>query len=206
MVVDRSLFDRQFEIFKNKRVILFGPPAGGKTSFMRELTNKLPGLEYISLGAISRSVDPESVLGKQIAQLHSLACPWPADLVVDMVVPAIKQCIENEQGFVLDGVPRKLDEYYALQNRLKELGISIDVVLELQTPDVVVLERLETDSANREKRAESNVHYLKRLEMYRQQTQPVITLMANEFGAEYITIDTTQGLPESLIYDLVKSL
>ena len=106
------------------------------------------------------------------------------DLVSDEIVAGIvAERIEAEDckpGFLLDGFPRTLPQAEMLDDLLAKAGRKLDAVLELQVDEEARVERLnsriaETKAAGGEVRADDNEEtFRKRLEVYREQTAPLI--------------------------------
>lgn len=49
---------------------------------------------------------------------------------------------DTEDGFLLDGFPRTLDQAEALDNMMQDLSKKIDAVIEIKVPEEVLVERL----------------------------------------------------------------
>ncbi|RME78367.1 adenylate kinase [Candidatus Woesearchaeota archaeon] len=114
-----------------KRLILLGPPAAGKGSQAKKLSKAL-GIPHISTGDLLREeVSKGSVIGKKIKKtLES------GDLVPDkIIVQLIKKRLENEDGFILDGFPRDIEQ-------AKQLPLEIDHVILIDASDEKIIERV----------------------------------------------------------------
>lgn len=199
--LDAQQVKEGLSIFSGKNVILLGPPGAGKTTLMDEVIKMTPSANYISLGEISRSVDPTSQLGARITMLHATRQPWPADLVVDMVMPHVLNC---PRGFVLDGVPRKTDEALALLEALSYNGIPVDLILHLDATEGICLSRVQErliaqDSSNA--RPEKMDHYLARYRLQQESMDGVLGTLQGA-GPNYHFIDTTNLSPEDVLMDL----
>jgi adenylate kinase len=77
-------------------------------------------------------------------------------------------------GFVLDGFPRTLAQAEALDGVLRELDRELDVVLELQVPEAVSVQRL-LERARVEGRSDDTPEAIRtRLSLYRDNTVPLV--------------------------------
>ena len=63
------------------------------------------------------------------------------EMIIEMVKNRIdeKDCVN---GFILDGFPRTLPQAEILEGMLKEKGVNLDCVLEIQVPDEIIMERI----------------------------------------------------------------
>jgi adenylate kinase len=78
-------------------------------------------------------------------------------------------------GFVLDGFPRTMAQAEALDDLLRELGRSIDIVFEFQVADrQQLLERLLTRAAEENRSDDTPEAIERRLELYDAETAPLV--------------------------------
>ena len=105
-------------------LILIAPPAAGKGTFASRLTKEF-GLVSISAGELLRNIDPETELGKQVRQLQAKRELVPDELINGLIKERLsKDDIKN--GFILDGYPRYMAQVDAVNETIKELGLTID--------------------------------------------------------------------------------
>ncbi len=122
------------------RLILFGPPGAGKGTQARRLSGTL-GIPQLSTGDILReNVKYQTELGKT-----ALSYMEKGELVPDeLILKLIKERLSSEdtkKGFILDGFPRTINQAEGLSTLLKEMKIEIDVVINVDVPDKVIIER-----------------------------------------------------------------
>jgi adenylate kinase len=96
----------------------------------------------------------------------------------EITVPLIRDRLDRGDtlpGFILDGYPRNLAQAEALDEMLRDVGRSLDVVFELQVPDrQQLLERMLKRAAE-ERRADDTPDAIgRRLETYDRETAPLI--------------------------------
>jgi adenylate kinase len=77
-------------------------------------------------------------------------------------------------GFVLDGFPRTAVQAEALDEMLDEIGRPLGIVLEFQLPEQVSIERLTLRSAEEGRADDTPDGIRKRLQLYHEQTEPLI--------------------------------
>jgi len=123
------------------RIILLGPPGAGKGTQAKTLANKI-NLPHISTGDLLRqNVTQDTNLGKQAKAFMNKGTLVPDDLVTQMLDRRIDQP-DIENGFILDGYPRNINQARALDNMLGERNIKIDLVIYLDTSLPVIIQRL----------------------------------------------------------------
>src|ERR687888_2395488 len=137
-----SRFLRRSEVHENSPVptvselnlILLGPPGAGKGTQAERLQEDFD-LAYIATGDILRkAVADGTELGKKAKEYMEAG-----DLVPDeVIIGVILQCVESESaqdGFLLDGFPRTVEQAKALDEALARLGRRLTAVLCIQAPD-----------------------------------------------------------------------
>jgi len=123
------------------RIILMGPPGAGKGTQAKTLAVKL-GLAHISTGDILRqNVAKSTALGAQAKEYMNKGLLVPDELVTKMVKDRLSQA-DAAKGFILDGYPRNLKQAESLEAILMELNRNIDFVIDLDVDEKIVIERL----------------------------------------------------------------
>lgn len=119
------------------RIILLGAPGAGKGTQAQILKDKF-NIPQISTGDMLRAaIKANTKLGLEAKQFMDSGALVPDQLIIELV----KERIQNEdckQGFLLDGFPRTIPQAEAM----KQASISIDIVIEIDVPDSVIVERL----------------------------------------------------------------
>ena len=156
-------------------IILFGPPGAGKGTQAARIVSEHK-LAHLSTGDMLRA----AVAAKTEIGLQAKAIMDSGKLVSDEVIcGVVADRIEEPDcanGFVLDGFPRTLPQAEALDKMLESKGKRIEASIAIVVPDEALVARIEnrvreTGGA----RADDNVETLKkRLEVYHQQTAPVL--------------------------------
>ena len=122
-------------------LILFGPPGAGKGTQAERLERDFQ-LPFISTGEMLRSnVKGETELGKKAKQYMDAGDLVPDDLIVAMAADRLQES-DAQDGFILDGFPRTLDQADALEKQLSSMGRRVTTALLIDVPDEEVVRRL----------------------------------------------------------------
>ena len=122
-------------------LILLGPPGAGKGTQAERLVDDFD-LPYYATGDILRAaVQEESELGQKAKEYMERADLVPDEVIIDVIVDRIEST-EAEDGFVLDGFPRNLEQADALDRELDRLGRELTAGLLIEVSDDEVIRRL----------------------------------------------------------------
>ena len=150
-----------------QRLLFLGPPGAGKGTQAQRLA-ETQNLLHLSTGDLLRAeVAAGSELGKEAEAVMARG-----ELVSDALVLAIvrSRLQAHSGGWLLDGFPRNVAQADALAQLLDELGQQIELVVLMELDDAVLVQRLLSRG-----RADDNEEVIRhRLEVYRQQTEPLI--------------------------------
>lgn len=106
-------------------IILFGPPSAGKGTQAKLLTKEYD-LKHISTGDIFRyHISNETQIGKEVKNWIDQGKLVPDELTIKMVESAL------EEGFILDGFPRTLEQAKALTRILDEHNLTQAIVIRI---------------------------------------------------------------------------
>ncbi len=175
-----------------KTIIFLGPPGAGKGTQAQRLAQE-KGFIQISTGDILReAVKNGTELGKKAKEYMDAGKLVPDDLIISI----IKEKLQELEGkdIILDGFPRTIPQAEALDKMLPELNRKVDAVILFEVPDELVIERLSGRRIDPKTGKVYHVKYnpppsdveviqrdddkeeviRKRLEVYHQQTTPLI--------------------------------
>lgn len=201
------------------RIILLGAPGAGKGTQAQFLMDRY-GIPQISTGDMLRAaIKAGSALGLQAKAVMDAGQLVSDELIINLVKERITQA-DCKNGFLLDGFPRTIPQADAM----KDAGIAVDYVLEFDVPDEEIVKRMSgrrvhpgsgrvyhviynppkvegkddvtgEDLAIRPDDEETTVR--KRLDIYHQQTEPLVSYYKHEASAgatHYVKVDGTQAV------------
>ena len=127
---------------KTKRLLIMGPPGAGKGTQAANIVTKY-GVCHISTGDMFRSAIKNGTEMGKLAQSYMENGELVPDSVTVGIVKerlALDDC--KNQGFLLDGFPRNLEQAYALDKILDELGYQLDGVVNVSVEDKILINRI----------------------------------------------------------------
>lgn len=154
-------------------VLIFGAPGSGKGTQSEELIRRY-GFRHVSTGELLRAeIKAQTELGQAAAGYINEGHLVPDSLIVDMMEKLISTLVDTE-GIIFDGFPRTIPQAEAMETMLAHHGWKVDIVLNLQVPEEMLIERL----LNRGKvsgRSDDNIETIrKRLDVYANETAPLV--------------------------------
>lgn len=118
------------------RLIIFGPPGSGKGTYASRLTSIL-GIPHISTGDLVREeIKAQTEIGRRIKEYVDRGELAPDEIIIELLVRRLQKPDANK-GFILDGFPRTVKQAEFLEKSFK-----IDIVINLNVPDEVIIQRL----------------------------------------------------------------
>ena len=155
--------------------ILFGPPGAGKGTQAKMLIDKF-NIVQISTGDMLRDeVKSQSDLGKSAKSIMDRGDLVSDNIIIAMIKKRI-QMSDCNNGFILDGFPRTLNQAIELDGLLEDLKIKIDNVIQIDVDENLLLERINKRALENENiRNDDNSSILKnRIIVYKKDTMPVV--------------------------------
>ncbi|MCK2087025.1 adenylate kinase [Thauera aromatica] len=119
------------------RLILLGPPGAGKGTQANFIKEKF-GIPQISTGDMLRAaVKAGTPLGIEAKKVMDAGGLVSDDIIIGLVKDRLQQD-DCKSGYMFDGFPRTIPQADAM----KEAGVAIDFVLEIDVPDSEIVERM----------------------------------------------------------------
>jgi adenylate kinase len=124
-----------------RRVVLLGAPGSGKGTVAEKLQEKFK-LEHISTGQwFRREMKKGTELGKRVEEYIVRGDLVPDELVLGLIEHWLTPDL-IEHGFLFDGFPRTRTQAEALDRFCAVKAVPLEVVLFLDCPEEIVLERI----------------------------------------------------------------
>jgi adenylate kinase len=122
-------------------MIFIGPPGAGKGTQAARLVAHFQ-IPHISTGDMFRAAVKEGTPMGQQADAYMKAGQLVPDEVVIGLVRERLGAADVAKGFMLDGFPRTVPQAEALAQALSADGIDLDVVVVLEVPDDLIVDRI----------------------------------------------------------------
>lgn len=202
------------------KIIMLGAPGAGKGTQAKKIADKWQ-IPHISTGDIFRAnIKQGTELGKKAKAFIDKGMLVPDELTIELIIDRLHQA-DCANGYVLDGYPRTIPQAESLTSILNKLGEAIDYAVNVDVPDENIVNRMSGRRACLNCGATYHIKYappvnegicdrcqnelvlrdddkpetvLKRLEVYHEQTQPLIDYY-EKLGV-LRTVDGTQNLED----------
>ena len=123
------------------KILLLGPPGGGKGTQSKLLVSKF-NIPQISTGDILREhVKEETQLGIEANKYMQNGELVPDNLILDMIK---ERLLKNDcnKGYILDGFPRTIPQAEGLDRILEKLNQKLDKIVVLDVKDNDIIKRM----------------------------------------------------------------
>src|SRR3954470_21683377 len=184
--------------------ILFGAPGSGKGTQGKTL-GTIPRYYHCAGGAVFRSIDTRTKVGKAFLEYSSKGQLVPNDITVELWREAIDAAVDAHKfkpdidTLVLDGIPRNVG-----QAKIMEQLIDVKKVFHLACPDRETLfYRLKKRALKENRLDDANEQVIKkRLDICEKESRPVLTY----YPKKCITIVNPLRPPAKVLFDILASV
>ena len=156
------------------RVVLVGPPGSGKGTQAGRMVERFGGA-HIATGDILRSnAERGTELGRTASRDMDRGDLVPDEVMIGMVLERVGEG-DCADGFVLDGYPRTVPQAEALDERLDELGCSLNAVVSLEIDEDKLRDRLARRAEEQDRvedEDEGAIH--RRMGLFNRETGPLL--------------------------------
>jgi adenylate kinase len=175
------------------RVLMVAPPGAGKGTQGVVIASHFD-IPHVATGDLLRDhVARGTELGHAVGTFLDRGELVPDEVVLEMVRGALEAA--KGGGYVLDGVPRTMEQARALYEIAVELDMTADVALHLQVQAAEVVRRLLTRAAGQGRSDDTEEVIRRRLELYYDVTHPILTW----YGERGILVSVDAGRPADLV-------
>ena len=117
------------------KIVIFGPPGSGKGTYASRMMQRLD-IPHISTGDLVRDeIRNKTPLGKTVEKYSSSGTLVPDEIITQILKKRLSTGLSK--GFILEGYPRTVNQAKELEKITK-----VDVVVNLNVPDKVIVDRL----------------------------------------------------------------
>ncbi len=211
------------------KLIMLGAPGAGKGTQAKKIAEKYH-IPHISTGDIFRAnIKGGTELGMKAKTFMDQGMLVPDEITIGMLMDRIKEA-DCADGYVLDGFPRTIPQAESLTKALADMGEAIDYAVNVEVADDNIINRMsgrraclncgatyhvafnppkkegacDTCGQNLVLRDDDKPETVqKRLEIYHQQTQPLIDYYKK--AGVLAEVDGTQNM-EDVFQSIVKVL
>jgi len=176
------------------RVLMIAPPGAGKGTQSALIAAHF-GIPHIATGELLRDhVARRTELGLAVQEYLDRGELVPDQVVLDMVREAIVAAKAAGGGYVLDGIPRNMEQARAAYLIARDLGMTADVALHLDADDAVVTRRLLARAALEQRSDDTADVIAQRLALYHRVTAPIICWYRDR--GILVSVDAMRPVPQ----------
>ncbi len=123
------------------KIIMLGAPGAGKGTQAVRIAKEF-GIPHVSTGDIFRAnIKNGTELGVKAKSYMDKGQLVPDEVTIEMLLSRIAE-EDCREGYVLDGFPRTIAQAESLKKSLEEKGQKIDCAINIDVPDSAIVERM----------------------------------------------------------------
>ena len=155
-------------------IILLGPPGAGKGT-QGDLLSEQTGHPQISTGDLLRKAVKEGTdLGKRAKEFMEKGLLVPDEVIMGLIEEVLASQAASS-GVLMDGFPRTVAQAEAVDEFLARRDVGIDHVVSMEVIEEELVKRLLGRAQEQDRSDDNETAIRQRLEVYREQTQPLIS-------------------------------
>ncbi len=178
-------------------LIFFGPPGAGKGTQAKIISKHL-NIPHLSTGDILRSkIEKKDVLATQLKEIIASGKLVSDDILNTIVAEKILN--DCKDGFILDGYPRTMNQFYFIDNLLKENEMYLNFIFNINIPLSVLKDRI-LKRSKEENRDDDDISVVEtRYKEYLNSTEIVSQHYKQNYGEIFYEIDGIDEIEEITI-------
>lgn len=175
-------------------LIIFGAPGSGKGTQSAKIADRY-NFAHISTGDIFRNeIKNHTPLGKRVKEVIDSGHLVSDELLMEIIENAMEK-LGNPNGFIFDGFPRTLRQARDMDEMMHRHKECISLVLALDVNREEIIERLLIRAQEQGRKDDTEEVICNRLEVYQNQTSPLIDYYKNQ--SKFVSINgvgTQEGI------------
>ena len=181
------------EAMKPVNLVIFGRQGSGKGTQCAMIITEL-GSIHISTGDMLRAaVEQGTEFGLQAKAIMDRGELVSDEVISGIVAERLAQSDVTQNGFLLDGYPRTLTQAESFVGILNDLGLTLDLALNLDVP----IDEVTTRMLSRGRADDTEEAIARRLDLYEKETAPLF-----EFFSKKGVFEIVDGLgSETEVFD-----
>ncbi|MEC9034219.1 MAG: adenylate kinase [Actinomycetota bacterium] len=186
------------EAMKPVNLVIFGRQGSGKGTQCAMIITEL-GSIHISTGDMLRAaVEQGTEFGLQAKAIMDRGELVSDEVISGIVAERLAQSDVTQNGFLLDGYPRTLTQAESFVGILNDLGLTLDLALNLDVP----IDEVTTRMLSRGRADDTEEAIARRLDLYEKETAPLF-----EFFLDQGVFEVIDGLgSESEVFDRLNTV
>jgi adenylate kinase len=176
-------------------ILVLGPQGSGKGTQAKKISRTY-GIPHIATGDMLREMrELPTPLGHELKEVLDAGELVNDALMIELIRDRLSRG-DTIPGFILDGFPRTMAQAEALDDLLRDVERSLDIVFEFQAPDREQLVERLLKRAQLENRADDTPEAIaRRLELYDRETAPLVEYYRSTRG-NVVGIHADRGIDE----------